>query len=65
MFANYELLEFLGNSRVHVFIPIGPRLFPSAPFTLYTFVCTNVGWGCSLMKHAFDIHEIVAPVSEI
>ena len=44
-------------------IPIGPRLFPSASFTLYVFVCTTVGLGCSLSKHAFDIQEVVAPVS--
>ena len=55
--------NFLGNSRVHVVIPIGWRLFPSAPFTLYIFVCTNVGLGCSLSKHALDTHEIAAPVS--
>ena len=55
--------NFLGNSRVQVVIPIGPRLFLSAPFTLCVFVCTNFGFGCSLSKHALDIHEIVAPVS--
>ena len=44
-------------------IPIRPRLLPSAPFTLYVCVCTNAGFGCSLLKHAFDIQEIVAPVS--
>ena len=44
-------------------IPIGPRLVPSAPFTLYIFVCTNVDLGCSLLKHASDIHEIVVLVS--
>ena len=27
------------------------------------WVCTNVGFGCSLSKHAFDTQEIVAPVS--
>ena len=49
MFANYELFwNFIGNSRVHVVVPIGPRLFLLAPFTLYIFVCTNVGLVCSL-----------------
>ena len=50
--------NFSGNLRVHVVIPIGPRLFPLAPFTLYVFILTTSGWGCSLSKH-----EIVAPVS--
>ena len=53
----------MGNSRVHVVIPIGPRLFPLAPFTLYIFFWTNVGLGCNLSTHAFDIQEIVAHVS--
>ena len=44
-------------------IPIGPRLFLLAQFTLYIFVCTKVHLGCSLLKHALDIHEIVVPVS--
>ena len=44
-------------------IPIRPRLFPLAPFTLYICVCTNVGLDCSLLKHASDTHEIVTPVS--
>ena len=57
--------NFLGNSRVHVDIPIGPRLFPSAPFTLYIFVCTNVDLCHNLSKHVFDIHETVVPVSNI
>ena len=55
--------NFLGNSRVHVVIPIRSRLFSLAPFTLYVFVCTNFGFGCRLLKHSLDIHEIVAPVS--
>ena len=55
---------FFGNSRVHVVIPIGPKLFPlSALFTLCIYLCTNFDLGCSLLKHALDIHEIVAPVS--
>ena len=53
--------NFWGNSRVHVVIPIRPRLFPLAPFTLSIFVCTNIGLGCSLSKHALDMHGIVAP----
>ena len=56
-------LNFLGNSRVHVVLSIGPRLFPSAPLILYIFVCTNVGLGYSLSKHAFNIHKIVTSVS--
>ena len=56
-------LNLGGNSRVHVVILIGPRLLPLALFTLYVSVCTNVGFGCSLSKQAFDIEEIVAPVS--
>ena len=35
----------------------------SAPFTLYVCVCTNAGLGSSLSKHAFDIQEMVAHVS--
>ena len=34
-----------------------------ALLTLYAFVCTKVGLGCSLSKHALDIHEIAAPLS--
>ena len=44
-------------------IPIGPRLLPLAPITLCVCVCTNDGLGCNLSKHAFDIQEIVTPVS--
>ena len=44
-------------------ILIGPRPLPLVPFTLYVCVCTNCGLGCSLSKHAFDIQEIVALVS--
>ena len=35
----------------------------SAPFTLYVCVCSNVGLGSSLSKHAFDIQEMIVPVS--
>ena len=38
-------------------------MLPLAPFTLYVCVCVNVGLGSSLSKHAFDIEEMVAPVS--
>ena len=55
--------NFLGNSRVQVVVPRGPRLLPLAPLTLYICVCVNVGLGSSLSKHLFDIQEIVAPVS--
>ena len=48
---------------MHVVIPIEPRLFPLASFTLYVLVCTNVGLGCSLLKDAFGIQDMVAPVS--
>ena len=64
MFGNYDLLlKFLGNLRVHVVFPRGPRLLPSAPLTLYVCVCTNSGLSGSLSKHAFDTQEMVAPVS--
>ena len=64
MIANDELLlEFLRKCRVHMVIPIQPRLFPSALFTLYICVCTNFGLGCSLLNRALDTREIVAPVS--
>ena len=60
MFTDDELfLEFLREFKSTCGIPIGPRLFPLVPFTLYVFVCANVGLGCSLLKHAFDIQEIV------
>ena len=45
--------NFLGNSRIHIVVPRGPRLLPSAPFTLYVCICTNTGLGSSLSKHAF------------
>ena len=56
--------NFGGNYRVHVVILLGPRLLPMASFTLYVCVCTNVGLGCSLSKHAFHIQEIVASVAK-
>ena len=55
--------NILWNSKAHVVVPIGPVLFPSALFTLFVFVCTNFGLGCSLLKYALNIHEIVVPVS--
>ena len=55
--------NFLGNARVHVVIPIRPQLFPLTPFTLYIYVCADFCLGCSLLKHALDIHEMVDPVS--
>ena len=55
--------NFLGNLRVYVVIATRPRLFPSALFTLFIFVCTSFGLGCSLLKHALDIHEMVASLS--
>ena len=36
---------------------------PLTPFTLYVCVCISVGLGSSLSEHAFDIQEMVAPVS--
>ena len=64
MFTNYELLlNFLGNSRVHVVVPGELRLLQSAPFTLSVCVCINVSLGSSLSKHAFDMQEMVSPVS--
>ena len=56
--------NFLGNSRIQVVVPRGLRLLPSAPFTLYVCVCFSVGLGSSLSKHAFDIQEMVVPVSD-
>ena len=57
------LLEFLrefkstcGHSNWTKTVSIG-----TIHFCIY--FCTNVGLGCSLLKHALDIHEIVAPVS--
>ena len=34
-----------------------------APITLYVCVCINVGFGPSFSKHAYDIQEMVVPVS--
>ena len=53
---------FLGNSRVQVAVPRGPKQLPSAPLTLYVHCVINGGLGSSLSKHAFDMQEIVAPV---
>ena len=38
-------------------------MLPSAPFTLYVHVAVNGELGSSLSKHAFDMWEIVAPLS--
>ena len=40
----------------------GPRLLPSAPFTLYECFVINWGLGSNLSKHVSDMQEIVAPV---
>ena len=55
--------NYLGNSRVHVVVPRGLRLLPSAPFTLYVCLSINDDLGSSLSKYAFDIQEMVVPVS--
>ena len=55
--------NFLGNYKVHVVVSRRPRLLPSAPITFYVCVCVNVGLGSSVLKHVFDMQEIVAPVS--
>ena len=55
--------DFWGNSRVYKVVLKGPRLLLLEPFTLYVCVWTNAGLGCSLSKHAFDMQEMVAPVS--
>ena len=44
-------------------MPSRLRLMPLAPFTLYVCVCVSVGLGSSLSKQAFDIQEMVVPVS--
>ena len=56
--------NFLENSKVQVVVPRGPTLLPSAPFTLYVHVAVNRSLRSSLPKHAFDMQEIVAPVSK-
>ena len=63
MLAKYELLKFLGEfkgTRGH-----SKRTEPVSIHSIYlwVFVSTNIGLGCSLLKLAFDIQEIVAPVS--
>ena len=55
--------NFVGNSRVHVVVPRGPRLLPLPPFTLYMLAWTNSGSGCNLLKHTFDTQDMVASVS--
>ena len=54
--------NFLGNSRVHVFVQRGLRLLPLVPLTLYICVCNSVGLGFSFSKHTFDTQEVIAPV---
>ena len=65
MFTDYELLLKLFGKlfKVQVVVPRGPRLLPSAPFTLYVHFVIKGGLGCSLSKHAFDMLETVEPVS--
>ena len=55
--------NFLGNSWLHIVVLIGTRLLLLAPFTLNVCVWTNAGLGCNLSKHAFDMKEMVTPVS--
>ena len=47
---------------VYIVVSIGQRLLPLVPFTLYGHF-TNAGLGPNVSKHAFDIQEMVAPVS--
>ena len=42
---------------------MGPRLLPSMPLTLYVCFVTGGGLGSSLSKHAFDMQDIVAALS--
>ena len=51
--------NFLGNSKV----PRGPKILLSAPFSLCAYFVINRGLKYSWSKHAFDMQEIVAPVS--
>ena len=55
--------NFLRNPRVHVVVQRGLRLLSLAPFTLYICVCIGVGLGSGLSKHAFDMQNMVASVS--
>ena len=55
--------NFLGNAKVQVDVPRGPRLLPSAPFTLYVYCVNKGGLGFSLSKQVFDMQDIVLPVS--
>ena len=65
MFIDYELLLKLFEKlfKLQVVVPRGPRLLPSAQFTLYVCLVINRGLGSSLSKHVFGIQETVAPVS--
>ena len=55
--------NLLRNSRVQIVVPRGLTLLLSAPLTLYVCVCVSVGFGSRLSKHAFDMEEMVAHVS--
>ena len=44
-------------------VPRGPRLLPSAPFTLYVNLVMNGGLGSNLSKHTFYMQGTVAPIS--
>ena len=44
-------------------LPRGPRLLPSAPFTLYVCCVIMGDLGSSLSKQPFDMQDIVEPVS--
>ena len=55
--------NFLENSRAQVVVLRGPRLLPLAPFTWHVCVSFSIGLGYSFSRHAFDIQEMVVPVS--
>ena len=64
MFENYELLlKFFGEIKGTCGHSDRTKTIVVASFTLYLYVCTNAGLDCSLSKCAFDIQEIVAPMS--
>ena len=64
MFANYELLlEFLGEFQSTGSCVKGTK---TVAVSIIYFVCVSfsIGLGSSLSKHAFEIQEIVVPVSK-
>ena len=63
MFANYKLLlEFLGKYQGTGSCAKGTETLAIST-TDFVCVCLSVGLGPSFSKHAFDIQEMVAPMS--